>query len=249
MSYILDALRRADAERGRAGVPGLHTQPVLPVSGDDGRRKQVQPVVWMGLGAAVVVAGAVAWSVMARHQPEQTAALTVPLPAPTPPIGAAPAQAAVERARPVPSAEAPAPTTAALPVPAAPPAEAAPAPMPRAPAVSRAESTKATTPAGRSAAPRVRAAQDETARPARAQAAPQERVYALHELPESVRRAMPPLDIGGSIYSATPASRFLIINGQIYHEGDAVAPELMLEEIRLKAAVLRFRDRRVQVTY
>ena len=29
MSYILDALRRAEAERGRGGVPGLHSQAVL----------------------------------------------------------------------------------------------------------------------------------------------------------------------------------------------------------------------------
>ena len=32
MSYILDALRRAEAERGRGGVPGLHSQAV-PVPG------------------------------------------------------------------------------------------------------------------------------------------------------------------------------------------------------------------------
>ena len=34
MSYILDALRRADAERERGAVPGLHAQPVPPVSAD-----------------------------------------------------------------------------------------------------------------------------------------------------------------------------------------------------------------------
>ena len=32
MSYILDALRRAQAERGRGSVPGLHT-PATPVTG------------------------------------------------------------------------------------------------------------------------------------------------------------------------------------------------------------------------
>ena len=32
MSYILDALRRAQAERGRGGVPGLHTPAVAASS-------------------------------------------------------------------------------------------------------------------------------------------------------------------------------------------------------------------------
>ncbi|HRN66415.1 MAG TPA: hypothetical protein PLA98_16395, partial [Alicycliphilus sp.] len=32
MSYILDALRRAQAERGRGSVPDLHT-PATPVTG------------------------------------------------------------------------------------------------------------------------------------------------------------------------------------------------------------------------
>ena len=60
---------------------------------------------------------------------------------------------------------------------------------------------------------------------------------------------MPTLTIGGSIYSRTPASRFLIVNGQIFHEGDQMTPEMTLEEIKLKAAVVRFRDHRVQITY
>ena len=32
MSYILDALRRADAERERGNVPGLHAQPMPAVT-------------------------------------------------------------------------------------------------------------------------------------------------------------------------------------------------------------------------
>jgi general secretion pathway protein B len=269
MSYILDALRRADAERGRAGVPGLHTRSVPPVSGDEGRRKGAQPFVWMGLGAAVVAAGAAAWSFMVRNESSQDVALTSATPVSTLPVGAAPtphtgpAQAAaadptqVMAAAPTPSAPVveamPAPR-AAPPVPAAPPPEPSPAERSAGIPVSRPAAVKPSpealpAPVTRTAAPRARAPQDAPARSAPAPAEPQERVYALHELPESLRRAMPPLDIGGSIYSATPASRFLIINGQIYHEGDSVTPEVTLEEIRLRAAVLRFRDRRVQVTY
>ena len=35
MSYILDALRRADAERERGTVPSLHTQQFGVLPGDD----------------------------------------------------------------------------------------------------------------------------------------------------------------------------------------------------------------------
>lgn len=260
MSYILDALRRADAERGRAGVPGLHTQSVLPVSGGEGRRKEAQPLMWMGLGAAVVAAGAVAWSLAGPTEPPHAVALASATQAAAPPVGAAPSPH-TEAAPAMPPDPAPAapvaepapPPVAARPEPAAPPPERSTAAKsdPVAPRPVAVQPSPATPPAAvaRNAAARARAAQDEVARPAPTPALRQERVYALHELPEPLRRAMPALDIGGSIYSATPASRFLIINGQIYHEGDSVTPELTLEEIHLRAAVLRFRDRRVQVTY
>jgi len=55
--------------------------------------------------------------------------------------------------------------------------------------------------------------------------------------------------LGGSIYSPNAASRFLILNGQIFHENDKVMPELVLEEIKLKAAVLRFRNQRFSISY
>jgi general secretion pathway protein B len=79
--------------------------------------------------------------------------------------------------------------------------------------------------------------------------AQEERVYGVNELPEAIRRDWPSLAIGGSIYSETPSSRFLVINGRIFHEGDEVARDLSLEQIRLKAAVLRYRGYRVRITY
>lgn len=230
MSYILDALRRADAERGRAGVPGLHTQSVIPASGDESPGAAVKPFVWMGLGAAVVAAGALAWSLSGRDEAPAVALAPATAPAApaapqTPPVAAVP------------------PQEAAVPEPPA----AAKEPAPR-PAAKRSSATpRAASAAGDDVdrAPKVLG----VARPSTRPAAPPERIYALHELPEAVRRGMPTLTIGGSIYSPTPASRFLIVNGQIFHEGDQMTPEMTLEEIKLKAAVVRFRDHRVQITY
>jgi general secretion pathway protein B len=41
----------------------------------------------------------------------------------------------------------------------------------------------------------------------------------------------------------------LIVGGQILHEGDTIAPDLKLEQIRLKSAVFRFKAYRYEVSY
>src|SRR5690606_36434033 len=64
MSYILDALRRADAERERGGVPGLHTQ-AMPDLGDDERAvrtRGLRPWHWVVLGLAGGLVVALAWT-------------------------------------------------------------------------------------------------------------------------------------------------------------------------------------------
>ena len=62
----------------------------------------------------------------------------------------------------------------------------------------------------------------------------------MRELPEDVRRALPPITVNGSTWSNDSASRMLMIGGQIYHEGDSVAPGVALEHIKPHAAVLAF---------
>lgn len=75
------------------------------------------------------------------------------------------------------------------------------------------------------------------------------RVYARSELPEEIRRQLPELSIGGSIYSQDRANRFLIINGQVFYEGSQPTPGLLLEQIGLKSAVLRYKDYRYSINY
>ena len=76
-----------------------------------------------------------------------------------------------------------------------------------------------------------------------------ERIPRLNELPESVRRSIPSLAFGGSVYSETPSARFVILNGLVHRENDRVAPDLVVEEIRLKSAVLRYRDQRFELAF
>jgi general secretion pathway protein B len=218
MSYILDALRRADAERERGGVPGLHTQ-AMPEFGDDERpprSRGLKPWQWVviGLGAGVALAIAVAWPWSGSEPAPPAAAL------PPPPIAIA-----------TPPAAAPAVLPEPAPVPVATMPTAAPSVAP-AIAPMRATPAQATPSADVASAP--------------AAPAPQ-RVASLAELPADVRAGLPALAFGGSIYSNTPANRLLIVNGQLLHEGDALGPGATLEQIKPKAAVINVRGQRFEI--
>lgn len=132
MSYILDALRRADAERGRGAVPGLHTQatPANSLSAQPDRAGATN--LWLvaagAVGVAAVAAGGTWWAL--RPQAPAVVASAPVAAAPVPAPAAAPAPAVVARDL--------APPPAALPpsvLPSAPPSPAvapAPAAEPRA---------------------------------------------------------------------------------------------------------------------
>jgi len=220
MSYILDALRRADAERERGGVPGLHTQPT-PSAGDDDEpgtpSRGLRPWHWVVLGLVGGLAAAVAWQWPGSDAP------TTPLPSASPTsIAAAPA-----------TEPAPAPAPVITPRPA-------PAPMAAAPPATPVEI------APMRATPKPAAAAASATAPAAPAAAPT-RVASLAELPVEARRGLPPLAFGGSIYSNTPANRLLIVNGQLMHEGDALGPGVKLEQIKPKAAVLNIGGQRFEI--
>jgi general secretion pathway protein B len=74
-------------------------------------------------------------------------------------------------------------------------------------------------------------------------------LYSREQLPDNVRAALPPLAVGGSIYSSTPANRSLILDGRLYRESDQLSTDLQLEAIGMKTAVLRFRDYRFEIRY
>jgi general secretion pathway protein B len=63
----------------------------------------------------------------------------------------------------------------------------------------------------------------------------------LAELPADQRRELPALNVNGSVWSESAASRFVILNGQVLREGDTVAPGLVLEKLMPKSAHLRWR--------
>ena len=255
MSYILDALRRADAERSRGAVPGLHSQS-LP-DDDEPAARDRRPLIWAAGAAGVLV---VAGVVILLFGPWHVGAA----PDAPPPLAPAPQLASHDNAPARPAAgEQPAPLPGGIDPGArpieppigrgAPPADARPYPpppqlqRPAAPArvatlEPRAEARPpAPVPVEHYGAPTAPAA---PSAPARAGA-----VTPLNDLPPNVRAQLPHLAVGGAIYSDTPSARMVILNGQVFHEGDKPAADTVLEQIRLKSAVLNFRGQRYEVSF
>jgi general secretion pathway protein B len=66
-------------------------------------------------------------------------------------------------------------------------------------------------------------------------------------LSPDLRREMPSMTVGGSVYSPDPPSRFVIINGQVVREGEGAAAGVTVESIGPKTATLRWRELRIEV--
>ena len=82
MSLILDALRKADAERERGSVPSLHSQPVvLPSVGTLSKPKVRPNWLWIAVGAALGLVAAATWVMTGRNAPAPNAATTNVAPA------------------------------------------------------------------------------------------------------------------------------------------------------------------------
>lgn len=83
--------------------------------------------------------------------------------------------------------------------------------------------------------------------PAQATASAPARVPNLAELPGDLRQQVPAMSIGGSVYSPQASARMIVVNGQVFQEGNALTPELVLEQIRPKSAVFTIRGQRFEV--
>ena len=256
MSYILYALKRAESERNRGQIPGLHAQPLARVALDRDERAPVWKTLVFAVIAALVL-GALAWWWLSSDGPAPAA-----VPPQTAPLAASPSTPAA-RANPPALVNAPAPVVAAV----EPVASGAPKPAPRrnpppaiksvatplnAAAPARMGSVPAPAPRSQTAADPSAAARS-TAAPAAAASAsgstPEPRVLAMSELPADVISSLPTLVVSGASYSDQPASRMVIINGALYREGDRLTSELTLQRIALRSAVLSFRGYRFSINY
>jgi general secretion pathway protein B len=220
MSYILDALRRADAERERGTVPSLHTQQFGVMPGDDEAPPRPRLLIGTIVLLVLVLGGVLAWSFFGGSEPPPRPAVQAAAPQPgvaPPSLGAPPVFAPQSLA----SASAGLPASAATAM-ATPP----PRPVPR-PA------------ARREVAPAMPASPPT--------APPSDRIYSLAELPEAIRRELPKLAYGGGSYSGDKASRLAFLNGQVFHEGDTIAPGLELKQVKQKGVILAYKGYRFEI--
>jgi general secretion pathway protein B len=234
MSYILEALKKAQAERQLGNAPTIHTPQALP-PGPAASKAGRKPLL-VGLGAGALVVAAAGAVFLWRQAP-------------------APAPRAVAQARAVPTAApARAPDTLEVSAPPAPPAPArmpAPAPAREVAAVRPASDTRPAPPRPAPAQPAesraaLQAAPAAAAPPA---LAPEDSLPFLQQLPEAQQRDVPRVTFGGYMYSSNPADRLLIVDKALRHEGEEVAPGLVLEKLLPKAAVMNYRGTRYRVAY
>jgi general secretion pathway protein B len=71
----------------------------------------------------------------------------------------------------------------------------------------------------------------------------------LSELPEALRRQIPPLAIAGAVYSDEPSQRMLIINNQTFGQGNVVGSGVQLEEIHSNSSIFNFQGTRFQLDH
>ena len=260
MSYILDALRRADAERQRGGVPGLHDQTGVPgaLGGAPGHPPALESrhLLWWATGAAGVLLalGAAWWLGRGAAMP---ASGGVPGQAPLAALAVPPAlipSAAAQVPPPAMAPGLPAPGAATLPPPLVAVVQAPQAPVvvpPRPPTAPLAPSVqRPAAPGAPLAAPAAR--QAPAAKPtadAAAAAAPaaSDPVRAWASLPESVRALLPPMAWSGAVYAERADQRLVVVNGQVAREGDTLAPGVQLLQIRPKSVVVRWLGQRVEL--
>lgn len=221
MSYILDALKKAESERRLGSIPDLHAQPALPAPPDG------KPAVWRRLLMVTVLATLsiilVSFAWLRPWQAVSPAAVTAPSPV-------QPRPKAVQ-AEPTPAVAAPTP-----------PPSMPEHPLPRrtTPHEKAAEPKNEPRLAKKSAPSRTVPAAVPSSQP---------RVATLQELPEHIQREIPRVTINGYIYSSVPSERSVLINKKLLHEGDEVGPGLVLEKMMPKEAVFNYNGYRYRLAY
>ena len=223
MSYILDALRKAEHERhlGQPPNPATSPMPAQPAG------KQFW--LWLGAGLGLGFNAALLAYFLIRPQPTTGPAATAP---------AASAHARPESTAPI------------IPVPAR-PESIAPAAMAEPPAaLSAAAAPPRKNPAGKPAPtepsrPPVAAGPSRRQEPSKKPGAGPsvtigpEPPPLLDTLPTNARRSLPSLNLDIHVYSADAGKRFVVVNGQRYREGDPIGENAVLETVTANGAILR----------
>jgi general secretion pathway protein B len=241
MSYILDALKKAEAERHLGDVPSIHAAAPDAAAGLDEPPFWRKHLPWLITGFLVVLMLAyLSWSRPWSHVESAPVAAIAPPPAP---IAAAPAPESAPVTPPAPVHETQAP--------------AAPAEKPKTEkAASETKSpTLASSPTAKPEAPVAQSASSPSAAPSTSstpatpstpttQDTQEDTVGTMQDLPAAIQRELPQVSVSGYIYARKPSERTALVNKKLLHEGETVAPDLVLERVTPKGAVLNYKGYR-----
>ena len=214
MSYILDALRKAERERNLGQAPSLHAV-TQPSALRQERRRSLWPLV---AGVALLLMLAMAVVAWRYHRAANVPAPVVEIPAAAPAIAAAPADAvssfddlaAAEPA--VPAEELPPPPAPAM-APAAVQAQPLPEPVMEEEPVVEEEPEAAEIPL-------------------------------VRDMPANWRASFPQLTIEVHVYDEDPARRWIMNSGQRYREGMSLAQGPRIVEITPDGIVFEHQGQR-----
>jgi len=252
MSLILEALRKSEAERRLGETPTL-LSPISAYPGHALKRAERRQRLWMWAALSLLVVFSVATAIWwhqsrplitpapsvprsavasdnaahadlpsANADPAPPATDTTPMRPDTPPPARTPTQSAALDSPPVRQPNAPPPTDART--------------VTTAPPVRIPEPAGLPVPAVEQSNPAVQP----TVSPP-----PPPQWIRVDQLPTAERAALPPLKVSMHVYSADPAKRAVLIDGQRHHEGEWIAEGILLKEIRRDGSLLDVRGREV----
>jgi general secretion pathway protein B len=264
MSYILDALKKAESERKLGSVPNVYMDP-LPMAKSEEATLSLRKT-WWWVAAALLATSGIAALWLKGSQPK--------VPASAPPIVATQAAVSPPVVRHQESAtvapvkrETPQLNSPSMKAEVRPPSLPAPketvaeslekpvGPVKRPVEESKRQLAKSSAngnpekPLESSKVP-VTLSQASTApAPATERLPADVPVATLRDLPEHIQRSIPQISIGGYIYSAKPAERSMLLNNSLLREGEQLASGLTLETMMAKEAILNYQGQRFRMPY
>ncbi len=249
MSFILDALKRAEEERARGQVPGVHT-PTAALAGIAPARGFPLARVGVAVGgiAAVCALGLFVWQMSQSRDAISKAAVPVAA------DGLAAASAvSVTTAAVAPGVQAQAALPSVAVASAVAVAAAAEAPVSVSALPKPAKTVEVETPPAKKVTVAEAGARGGQMRMEAefmppGMAAPA-KVIPFDQIPASRRAHMPKLLVSGGMYSEQASSRMVIVNDQVWREGESPMPGVEVEAIRIRSVVLSWQDLRFELRF
>jgi general secretion pathway protein B len=242
MSYILDALKKAETERNLGAIPTIHANPSIPALSTGGTSLWRKMGLWAILLFLVTIVLIVAWIKLARPNATMKAAASVP---PIPPTVAQPKQIASNSSpavkAPLPAAKKPVASVSHLAKEAAAPSNAN---IHEAATSHKSKSLPldATTVASAAHTHKKTSASS-------AATAAEPPILAFQDLPPQIQKEIPFFNVSGYIYSNNQSDRSILIDNRLLREGDQIAPDLILEKMIPTGLVLNYRGYRYRKSY